>query len=164
MPGTTGPSMEKTPMNKADAEKALDYEYKYATNEVLRYGARMAAVERIRPILEALLAIPGHEDVERISIGGTWDTKLPYVRLYLKESARDSYFVREAAKALHVDFKKEQASGSLDCVTDILGVAVTIANYLPADCRVEYVEEFVPSRHERWAKVICNDGKEAASA
>ena len=143
-------------MNHKEVEQALAYEYEYAAKEVLRYSARMAAVERERPILEALLAIPGHEDVEHIGLRTVWDTGQPRIDLNLKPSTRDSTFVREVVKALHITFKKERSGDGLACVADILGVQVSINNYLPYNCRIEYVEEMVPSHIERRAKVVCN--------
>ena len=144
-------------MTKEQIEKDLAGEYKYATKQVLDYADRMVNVARMRPILEALLAVPGVEDVERTYLGVDYKTNGPKIELYLKQSAQDSHFVREAVKLLHVTFVKESSGGTIRCHTDILGVTVGISNYLPEGCRIEYHDELIPARTERRAKVICNE-------
>ena len=148
-------------MTKAEIETALEAEYQYATRQVLDYADRMNNVARMRPILEALLAVPGIEDVERSYLGVDYKTNGPKIELYLKQSAQDSHFVREAVKLLHVTFVKESSGETLRCHADILGVTVGISNYLPEGCRIEYHDELIPARTERRAKVICNQGEDA---
>ena len=143
-------------MTKVEVEKALKDEYEYAAKEVLRYGTRMSGVEKARPILEALLAIPGHEHVGVVSVSGNW--KAPYkptITLYLRDSAKASPFVREIVKALHIPAKKTPSGNGILCEFDILGVTLSVMGYLPEDCRIEYVEEVIPAHTERRSKVIC---------
>ena len=149
-------------MDKNDVEKALKIEYDFSSGRVLQYGQRMADVEKIRPILEALLSVPRVEDVGRIDLGTDWQKKdQPRIYLYLKESAKDSPFVREVVKALHITLKKEDDGDGLRCTADLSGVSFAISNYLPAACVVTYVEEMVPARMERLAKVVCGGEEEA---
>ena len=147
-------------MTKEQIEKDLAGEYEYATKQVLEYADRMSNVARMRPILEALLAVPGIEDVERSYLGVDYKTNGPRIELYLKASARESRFVREAVKLLHVTFVKESNVDTIRCHADILGVTVGISNYLPEGCRVEYHEELIPAHTERRAKVICREESE----
>ena len=144
-------------MTKAEVEKALKHEYQYPTNEVLRSGSRMSGVEKARPILEALLAIPGHEHVGTVSVSGDWSSHKTVITLYLRDGDKASPFVREIVKALHIPAKKSPSGDCIRCEFDILGVALVVMGYLPDGCTIEYVETHVPAHTELRPKVICNE-------
>jgi len=118
-------------------------------------------------ILRTLAKLPAAEDVISVSVGSTYGATQPLaVYITLKSSAQASPFVRQAAMALGVPFKKEQSydGTALNCVGIVGAILVHISGYLPKSCAVVEEEVEVPARVETRRMVVCAGGSDEATA
>jgi hypothetical protein len=119
-------------------------------------------------MLNKLAELASWAHVASISVGGT--REYPALTLYLDSAHKDSPLPREIAQRFHALGTKEahwDGSG-LDVSFGIKGEGedgvvyrLNVTGYLPATCRIETVEEFIPAHVGKVHKVVCTGGDDA---
>jgi hypothetical protein len=125
--------------------------------------------ESLLPLVARLVRLPSWSHVKMLSTFGD-----SYLSLGLHPDHKDSPLAREIAQEFHAQGTKEAAySGESLSVSFSIPrqsggekdspVALMVDNYLPATCRIETVEEFIPAHVGKVRKVVCTGGEDEAA-
>ena len=127
-----------------------------ATEHREAVAQRRSVREHLLPVLKTLGALPSWGDVRAVS------GYVMSLTLYLRGDAKASHLPREIAQAFHAMGRKSAADDTLSVDYDLPGgVSLTVNGYLPATCRIERVQEYIPA-HTGWvSKVVCTGGEVA---
>lgn len=104
------------------------------------------------PLFARLEALPSWGHVGVVSTFGE------YVTLALSRDHKASPLPREIAQEFHATGHKEPGEDTLSVRFELPRVNLVVSGYLPATCRIEYVDEYIPAHHGRVAKVVCTGG------
>lgn len=111
---------------------------------------------QVAPVLATLQALPSWADVVAL------DSNSGYLSLTLHKDRKDSPLPREIAQAFHAKgIKRATGAHGLQVDFTLAAVYLCVSNYLPATCRVETVEEWIPAHHGAVQKVVCTGGPDA---
>jgi len=134
----------------------------YLARERKDHSERLRGMrEFVLPLLMDLSTCPNWGDVKGVSCYGY------SVSLFLKRDRKDSPLPREIAQLTHSQGKKSAGEESLEVSFVIprvnakgkgVDMYVTVNGYLPATCRIERIEEYIPGHVGYVNKVVCTGG------
>ena len=146
-------------VNVNNPSQVIEDMYTSLENEAADLTARHTLVrETVLPLLKDLMELPSWGDVRVLAL---------YRRslyLYLRADRKDSPLPREITQAFHVRGDKSVV------VDDALSVKfhfpahrlhMMVEGYLPATCRIERIEEYIPAHMGYVNKIVCTGGEES---
>lgn len=140
-------------------------------DDVKRNRASLKSRRTLARVLRVLRTLPAADDLASVTVSRAYyggPGLVVYCRL--KTERRDSPIIRQAALLLGINFTKRQGTQGLSA-TGIVGPAGTehpasrievhFEGYVPATCKVEEVEEYVPGHSVKRLKVTCTSGEDS---
>jgi len=145
-------------VNVNGPSQVIENVYTSLASEAADLTARHTLVrETVLPLLKDLMELPAWVDVRVVALYGR------SLHLYLRADRKTSSLPREITQAFHV-------RGDKSVVDDALSVQfhfpdrdlhVMVDGYLPATCRIERKEEYIPAHMGYVTKVVCTGGEES---
>lgn len=112
----------------------------------------------LAPVLSRVQTLPSWGHVRAVSVMG-YQTMLN-LTLYLASNQKDSPLPREVAQEFHATGNKSAGENALSVSYHLEGeVFLCIEGYLPATCRLERAEEYIPGHVGYVNKVVCTGGE-----
>jgi len=145
-------------VNVNNPSQVIEDMYTSLENEAADLTARHTLVrETVLPLLKDLMELPSWGDVRVLAL---------YRRslyLYLRADRKDSPLPREITQAFHVRGDKSVVDDALSVQFHFPahGLHMMVEGYLPATCRIERIEEYIPAHMGYVNKIVCTGGEES---
>jgi len=148
-------------VNVNDPSQVIEDVYTSLASEAADLTARHTLVrEVVLPLLKDLMELPSWVDVSVLSLYGQ------SLNLHLRVDRKDSSLPREITQAFHVRGDKSAGEDTLSVYfrfTD-RNLHVMVDGYLPATCRIERKEEYIPAHMGYVNKIVCTGGEESEAS